>query len=115
MKNTIYISAPDIGSRKYKQALSITKQYLEKNGYSAENIRCGDDVYKNIYVKALTCLWIIYSSLKDQVWTLRCVAFYEMLKDCKAVLFCKDWESDKICRMEHEGAKKSGAEIIYVK
>lgn len=39
----------------------------------------------------------------------------KFMSHCSAVYFCKGWENEKRCKMEHEAAIRYGLRVIYEK
>lgn len=84
----------------HKEAIA----YLKKNGYK---------VVDNLPTVKMFTEMAESEVLDTSLYLLaKCL---ENMSRCNAVYFCKGWESDRTCKIEHEVAKAFGRYIIYEK
>lgn len=77
---------------------------LEEKGYEVVNTLFTDEWYNNENMEARGVVQIPLCFLAKSL---------ENMSLCHAAYFCKDWESARGCRIEHEAAMAYGLDVIY--
>ena len=84
----------------HKEAIA----YLKKKGYKVVDtlptVKMFTEMAESEVIE--TSLYLLAKHLED-------------MSRCNAVYFCKGWENDRTCKIEHEVAKAYGRYIIYEK
>ena len=77
---------------------------LKSKGYEIVNTLFTDEWYSRESMKSRGVVQIPLCFLAKSL---------ENMSLCHAAYFCKGWEKDRGCRIEHEAAKAYGVDIIY--